>query len=188
PDVTSQTSFSSVAQTDWNHRRPPVRDALHYLAFVAVYVVAAKIGFRAAFVAEQVSPVWPPTGLALWAVLHFGIWVTPAVWLGAFIANTTTHVPIAAASGIALGNALEALAGAWLLRRLAGVDRSLERLRHAVGLIGAAAVLSTMISATIGVAMLCVSGLQPWTRFAALWATWWLGDATGDLLVGSVLL
>ena len=96
-------------QTEWRHHRPAFRDALQYLAFVAVYILAEKMGFRAAFVAEQVSPVWPPAGLALWAVLHFGIWAAPAVWLGSFIANATTHVPIAGAFGIALGVAATAL-------------------------------------------------------------------------------
>ena len=181
-------SFSFVSDTGWTARRPDAGDVVRYLAFAAVYVLAAKIGFRAAFVAEQVSPVWPPAGLALWAVLHFGVWAAPAVWLGAFIANVTTHVPIVAAGGIAIGNMLEALAGAWLLRRLAGVDRSLEWLRHAVTLIGAAALLSTIVSATFGVTMLCAWGLQPWARFGELWWTWWLGDATGDLLVAPLLL
>src|SRR5437867_4737699 len=181
-------SFSFVSDTGWTDRRPDAGDVVRYLVFAAVYVLAAKIGFRAAFVAEQVSPVWPPAGLALWAVLHFGVWAAPAVWLGAFIANVTTHVPIVAAGGIAIGNMLEALAGAWLLRRLAGVDRSLEWLRHAVTLIGAAALLSTIVSATFGVTMLCAWGLQPWARFGELWWTWWLGDATGDLLVAPLLL
>jgi PAS domain S-box-containing protein len=186
--VTTNVSFSYVPAPGWALRAPDRGDAARYLIFVVVYVAAAKLGLRAAFVAEQVSPVWPPTGLALWAVLRFGVSVAPAIWIGAFIANLTTHVPLLAAAGIAVGNTLEALAGAWLLRRFADVDRSLERLRQMVMLVGAAAMLSTMVSATIGVLMLCASGLQPWARFGPLWWTWWLGDATGDLLVAPVLL
>jgi PAS domain S-box-containing protein len=186
--VTPNASFSYVTAPRWTLRAPGRRDAARYLVFVVVYVAAAKLGFRAAFVAEQVSPVWPPTGLALWAVLRFGVSVTPAIWVGAFIANVTTHAPVLAASGIAIGNTLEALTGAWLLRRFADVDHSLERLRQMVMLVGAAAMLSTMVSATIGVLVLCASGLQPWAGFGPLWWTWWLGDATGDLLVAPALL
>jgi signal transduction histidine kinase/integral membrane sensor domain MASE1 len=161
---------------------------IQLLAFGVAYIVAAKIGFRAAFTAEQVSPVWPPTGLALWAILYFGRRSWPAIWIGAFIANVTTHVPWLAASGIATGNTLEALLAAWLLRRFFDVDRTLDSLRHVTGFVIAAAVVSTIVSATIGVTTLCVAGLQPWARFGLLWSIWWLGDATGALLVAPVLL
>jgi signal transduction histidine kinase/integral membrane sensor domain MASE1 len=166
-------------------RRVPL---IPLLAFGAAYVVAAKIGFRAAFTAEQVSPVWPPTGLALWAILYFGWRSWPAIWIGAFIANITTHVPWLAASGIATGNTLEALLAAWLLRRFFDVDRTLDSLRQVTGFVAAAAVGSTVVSATVGVTTLCAAGLQPWARFGLLWSIWWLGDATGALLVAPVLL
>jgi PAS domain S-box-containing protein len=179
---------SLVRVAGWTRGAPWLLDATRFLALVAVYIVAAKVGFRAAFAAEQVSAVWPPTGLALWAVLHFGTSAARAVWLGAFITNATTNVPLLPAAFIAFGNTFEALAGAWLLRRLGGIDNSLERLRHVVLFIGVAASLSTVVSATIGVTTLCVSGLQPWSRFEVLWWTWWLGDATGNLLVAGLLL
>jgi PAS domain S-box-containing protein len=186
--VTPTVSFSYGPAPGWSFRVPGLRDAATYIAIAAVYVVVAKIGFRAAFVAEQVSPVWPPSGLALWAILRFGVPVTPAIWAAALLANATTHVPILAAAGIAFGNTFEAVAGAWLLRRLADVDQSLDRLHQAVTLVAAAALLSTMVGATVGVATLCAAGLQPWPQFAQLWWIWWLGDATGDLLVAPLLL
>lgn len=169
-------------------RWPRRAELIHWTAFAILYVVAAKIGFQAAFVAEQVSPVWPPTGLALWAMLYLGIRAWPAVWIGALVANATTHVPLVAACAIATGNTLEAILAVWLLRRFTDIDHLLERLRHLVGLILAAAVVSTIVSATIGVTTLCVAGLQPWSQFGLLWWIWWLGDATGDLLVAPVLL
>src|SRR5437667_3408322 len=159
-----------------------------WVAFAVAYVIAAKIGFRAAFVAEQVSPVWPPAGLALWAMVRFGAAGWPAVWAGAFAANMLTHASLLPAGAIATGNTLEALIGAELLRRVGGVDRSLIGLRQVVTLILGAAALSTAASATIGVSSLSIAGLQPWTRFGSLWWTWWLGDATGDLLIGAFLL
>lgn len=164
------------------------RELLTYLALTVAYVAAAKIGFLAALVAEQVSPAWPPSGLALWALTAFGFRAWPAIWIGALIANATTHVPFVAACGIATGNTLEAVAAVWLLRRFADVDRSLDRLRQVTALIMAAAIASTTIGATIGVTTLCVAGLQNWSQFAVLWRMWWLGDAMGDLLIAPLLL
>src|SRR5262245_5336570 len=83
--------------------------------FAAVYFGAAKVGLTMAFVAEQVTAVWPPTGIALVALLVFGYRAWPGIALGAFLANATTNAPLPTAAGIALGNTLEALAGAWLL-------------------------------------------------------------------------
>src|SRR5437899_806119 len=111
------------------------------LAIAAVYFGAAKLGLSVAFAAEQVTLVWPPTGIALTAVLLFGYRVWPGIALGAFLANITApHETIATASGIALGNTLEALVGAWFLHRLAGFHHSLERLKDILALMGAAAI------------------------------------------------
>jgi len=103
----------------------------------------------------------------------------------------TPDVRIALLDGgarIAVGNALEAIAGGWLLREFADVDRSLDRLRQVTALIILGAMASTTISASIGVLSLCAGGLQSWDSFAMLWRTWWLGDAMGDVLLAPLLL
>src|SRR5262245_2594759 len=154
----------------------------------AVYFGAAKLGLTMAFVAEQVTAVWPPTGIALAALLFFGYRVWPAITLGAFLANATANTPPATAAGIALGNTLEALAGAWMLRRLVRFDPALGRVKDVLGLVVLAAVLSTTVSATIGVASLCSGGVKPWAAYPEMWSVWWLGDALGDLVVAPLLL
>ena len=154
----------------------------------AAYFGAAKLGLTMAFVAEQVTAVWPPTGIALAALLLFGYRLWPGIALGAFLANVTANAPLGTAAGIALGNTLEALAGAWLLRRLVGFDNALERVKDVLGLVLLAAGLSTMVSATIGATSLCLGGVKPWTAYAALWSVWWLGDAMGNLVVAPLLL
>src|SRR5262245_32671435 len=118
---------------------------LHVAILATVYFGAAKLGLTMAFVAEQVSAVWPPTGIALAAVLFFGYRVWPGITLGAFLANATANEPLATAAGIALGNTLEALAGAWMLRRLVKFDPALERVKDVLGLVVLAAALSTMV-------------------------------------------
>jgi signal transduction histidine kinase len=155
-------------------------------AIAAIYFAAAKLGLTMAFVAEQVTSVWPPTGIALAAVLLFGPGIWPGIALGAFITNLTSHAPAAVAAGIALGNTLEALIGARLLHRL-GFDPALARLRDVLALILTAGV-STTLSATIGVTSLCLGGVQPCTALPALWWLWWIGDAMGDLVMASLIL
>jgi PAS domain S-box-containing protein len=158
------------------------------LALATVYFAAAKLGLSLAFVAEQVSAVWPPTGIALAAVLLLGYRVWPGIALGAFLANATANESVATALGIATGNTLEALTGAWLLQNAIAFSTRLERVKDALGFILLAVGLSTTVSATIGVTSLCLGGVQPWHAFASVWWIWWLGDAMGGLVVAPVLL
>jgi PAS domain S-box-containing protein len=181
------------ALPDCSHEEPV---ELHGRAFyplqvallAAVYFGAAKLGLTMAFVADQVTAVWPPTGIALAALFFFGYRVWPAITLGAFLANTAANAPLGTAAGIALGNTLEALLGAWMLRRLIQFDPALGRVKDVLGLVLLAAALSTMVSATIGVASLCLGGVKPWPAYAEMWSIWWLGDALAVLVVAPLLL
>ena len=161
-------------------------DVLRTLLTAATYFAAAKLGLSVASIAEQVTLVWPPTGLALAAVLLLGYRAWPGIALGAFLANVTAHETVLAAAGISAGNTLEAVAGAWFLRRVE-LRLTLDRLRDVLALF-ACAVGSTAVSATIGVASLCIGGVHPWSRFEGLWSAWWVGDAMADLLVAPLLL
>jgi signal transduction histidine kinase/integral membrane sensor domain MASE1/CheY-like chemotaxis protein len=167
---------------------PLRRDLLLLPAIAAAYVVSAKLGLSLAVVAEQVTVVWPPSGIALAAVLLLGRRVWPGIWVGAFLANVTSHEPVLAAVAIATGNTLEALAGAWLLEHVGKIDLRLERLRDVFSLAFLAATVSTVVSASIGSVSLCATGLQEWSAFPGLFRTWWLGDAMGDLVVAPFVL
>jgi signal transduction histidine kinase len=152
-----------------------------------VYFAAAKAGLLLATVGAQVTLVWPPTGLALAALLLGGSRLWPGVALGATLANASTGVSLATACGIGTGNTLEALIGAGLLRHL-GVQPSLERLRDVFALVALAAGLSTIASATIGTTSLILGGVIPRTAAVPAWGTWWLGDALGDVVVAPAVL
>jgi signal transduction histidine kinase len=132
--------------------------------------------------------VWPPSGLALAALLILGPRLWPGVFLGAFVANLLTGAPVPVAIGIGVGNTLEAVLAVYALRRIPGFDVSLERLFDVIGLIVIAAGLSTMVSATIGVTSLYFGGIAPSGHLAETWRAWWLGDLIADLLVAPVLL
>ena len=157
------------------------------VTLAAAYVTAARLGFSVAFVAEQVTTVWAPTGIAQAALLLWGVRLWPAVWAGAFVVNALTDAPIWTAAAIATGNTLEAVCLVWLLGR-ASFDPAFSRLSDAARFIVFGALVVTTISATIGVVSLCAAGVQPWERFASLWAFWWLGDALGALVVAPLIL
>src|SRR5262249_33976067 len=141
-----------------------------------------------AFVAPQVTVVWPPTGIALTAILLLGTRVSAGIWLGAFLANAMAAEPVLTAIGIATGNTLQAVAGPWPLRQ-AAVLPSLGPRRDVLALMGFGVLAATTISATVGTASLCIGGVQPCGAPAArIWFVWWLGDAMGALVVAPLLL
>jgi diguanylate cyclase (GGDEF)-like protein len=154
----------------------------------AAYFAAAKAGLAFAFSNQSVTSIWPATGIALAAVLLWGYRVWPAVAVGAFLANLTTAGPVASDLAIAAGNTLEAVFGAFLLSRVAGFRPSLERVRDVVSLVVFAGLLSTAISATIGVTSLWTAGLVPDGQILPTWRVWWFGDLGGDLVVAPALL
>jgi integral membrane sensor domain MASE1 len=169
--------------------RTPVARFLSFgVAIALAYVASAYVGFRLAVVAEQITTVWAPTGIALAAVLLGGVRVWPAIWLGAFAANASTTAPLWTALVIATGNTLEAAVAAWALARIPGFDAAFRRVADVLAFVVIAALACTTISATVGVATLCVAGVQSWTRFGDLWFDWWLGDALGAIIIAPAIL
>lgn len=153
-----------------------------------VYFVAGTLGLKLALVHPSASAIWPPTGIALAALLVFGTRVWPAIALGAFLVNVTTAGSVATSAGIAAGNTLEAVLGAYLINRFAGGRNVFHRAPDILRFVAYAGMLSTMVSATIGVTSLALGGFAPWAAYRGIWWTWWLGDMSGDLVVAPALL
>jgi signal transduction histidine kinase len=158
------------------------------LGLAAVYFVAARLGLMMDAVAGFATLVWPPTGIALAALLIFGYRVWPGVFIGACLVNALTGAPLLVALGIGVGNTLEAIVGAYALRRVPGFRPSLDRVRDVVALIVLAAGLSTMVSATIGVSSLYSGGIVTVRGAETAWRAWWLGDLIADLVVAPLIL
>src|SRR2546421_11538790 len=174
------------------HRRGTALPALRWvargLALAAAYFVVAKIGLRYATIGPSTSPVWPPTGLAVGALVLLGPGYWPAILLGAFLANATTSIPVLAAAGIACGNAAEATVAAYLLRRRAGQHLALDDLRAVRTLVCVAAPVGALTSATIGVTTLWLAHVIPGAGVWSALILWWAGDYLGALVVAPVLL
>jgi class 3 adenylate cyclase/integral membrane sensor domain MASE1 len=165
----------------------PLSTVAAILALAAVYFGAGKFGLSLAFVNASASAVWPPSGLAFAALLLWGGRLWPGVFLGAFLVNITTQGSLATTLGIAMGNTLEALVGAWLVRRYASGSEVFARSADIFRFVPLAA-LSTALSATLGVAGLCLGGIADWSQYEAIWLTWWLGDLVSDLTIAPLVI
>ena len=167
--------------------------AAKIIALTAVYFAAGKFGLKLAFLHRSASAIWPPTGIALAVLLLFGYRLWPGVWLGAFLVNVTTSGVTTPGSiwtsiGIAGGNTLEAVLGAWLVSRFAGGRQAFDRTAGVLRYVLVGPALSTTISATVGVTVLALGGLASWSQYGPIWRTWWLGDAVSALIVAPLLL
>src|SRR5881275_1434718 len=152
-----------------------------------IYFVVGYFSLKLAFVNPSASPVWPPAGIALAALLVFGYRLWPAIFVGAFLVNVTHAGNVFTSLVIASGNSLEALCGAWLVNRFAGGTTVFDR-PQGVFKFALAAVVSTIISPAFGVTSLALAGFADWTSYGAIWLTWWLGDTTGDLLIAPLII
>jgi len=157
------------------------------VAIVAgLYYLTARLGLSLAFANKNVSTIWPPTGVAVSALLLRGYRVWPGIAIGAVTANLANAAPIGVALGISVGNTLAPLAAAYLLRRCSFHPR-LDRIIDVIALagIGAACML---ISSTLGTTILALTGRLGSNTYLSIWSTWWVGDALGVVLFAPVLL
>ena len=156
-------------------------------AVAAIYFLAGKLGLHLAFVHANASPVWPATGFALASLLVLGYRVWPGIFIGAFLVNYTTAGNIYTSLGIAAGNTLEGICGAWLISRYAGGTAAFDRYQS-VFRFACAILFCTMVSPLIGVTSLALAGFATWDNYPAIWLTWWLGDLSGAVIFTPVLM
>jgi diguanylate cyclase (GGDEF)-like protein len=157
-------------------------------ALTGTYFVAGKLGLKLASVHASATAVWPCTGIALAAFLIFGYRVWPAILAGAFLVNATTAGSVATSIGIAAGNTLEAVVGCYLVSRFAAGQHAFQRAQDIFNFTFFAGMVSTTVSATIGVTSLALGGFANWAMYRSIWCTWWLGDAVGAVVVTPVVL
>jgi signal transduction histidine kinase len=183
----SPVAAAAPANAATKPRSPTPRYLLTLLAVAVVYVIAAKIGLSLAFATKQVTAFWPPTGIAVAALLLFGYRQWPALLVGAFVANATTDEPLLTAAGIAVGNTLGPLLAVFLLREFAGFDVRFGRARDALALCVCGA-LGMTITASNGVANLALAGIREWSDYWSVWWVWWVGDTMGVMVVAPLII
>ena len=166
------------------------------LGVALAYFATARLGLELAMPGGHVTPVWPPSGIALAVVLLCGRRVWPGIWLGSFAANLwdfygsrgSLATEIVASLAIACGAAVTATLGGRVVRHFADDRHSLERVGDVFALLALGGAASCVISATLGLATLAAGGFTQAADFAAVWQTWWLGDTAGVFVVTPLLL
>ena len=160
---------------------------LKIILLASVYFATAKWGLSLSPVSGFATFVWPPTGIALATLIIFGRKYWPGIFLGAFLVNTTAGAAPLVALGMAIGNTLEAVSAAYVLN-LFGFRKDLDRIRDFTLLIGFAALVSTLIGATIGSTSLLFGGKVTSSTYGSTWMAWWVGDMLGDIVIAPFLL
>lgn len=168
--------------------RTASRYTVELLGIGLAYFVFAKLGLTLASINPSATPIWPPTGLALAAVLLWGYRICPAIFLAALLANATTAGSIYTSSAIALGNTLECVVGGYLINRWSDSVGTFDTPAGVARFALISFVAATPISATVGVGSLSLAGYAEGTQFASIWITWWLGDLAGALVITPVVV
>jgi signal transduction histidine kinase len=158
------------------------------VAIGVIYFAMAKGGLALASIHPSATPIWPPTGIALAAVLLWGYRTWPAIFTAAVIANATTAGSVATTIAIATGNSLEAVVGAYLINRWSNGCNTFSTPNSVAKFALICFVIATPISASIGLTSLATAGYIERTNFANAWVTWWLGDVTCALVIAPVIV
>src|SRR3954447_602944 len=181
---------------------PAGRRWLHAGAVVllaVLYWAAAKIGLRLAYLDGAVTAMWPPVGLGIAALVLYGPWLWPGIVIGDLLVGDYS-TPLGTVVGQTVGNTLEVLVAALLLRRLMAGRPAMDRggagfalaaaggPRGAARALVAAGAVGTAISASFGTASLRLGDVIPGGEFGKVWRTWWLSDFCGALVVAPLLL
>ncbi len=158
------------------------------LALATAYFIGARLGLQLAFENRNVTAVWPPTGIAVAALLLWGIRVWPGIAIGAFVANLTNHAGLGTSAAIVVGNTLAPVVGVYALRQTRWFDDSLRRIRDVLALFAIGGFGAMLISATLGATALYATGAAPLRSLGSVWLLWWVGDAIGVMLFAPFFL
>ena len=157
-------------------------------ALALTYYWASQFAISTLTLSSEIYPMWPAAGIAQAALLVFGRQLWPGIAIGGFLFSMSVpSANIATALISAAARTLQAWTGTYLLQRI-NFSATFDRLKDVLGIVGLAALGSTLINSTIGSIVVCLSGLSSWSNFRTIWGTWWVGDAMGILLVAPLLL
>jgi serine phosphatase RsbU (regulator of sigma subunit)/integral membrane sensor domain MASE1 len=163
------------------------RLALWTVILSAGYIFGSKIGFQLAFLNSQVSPVWPPEGMALTALLLLGPISLPGIFIGAFLANFLNNPHLPTAILIAIGNTLSSTLNYYLLIRITGHKDPLYSVRSLIFFFTICSISGSALSAFTGVTSLLVWNFLPAEAYWNVFFTWFSGEMQGFLIVAPLL-
>ena len=156
-------------------------------AVAGLYFAVGKASLSLAIPPGYATAVWPPSGIALAALLLYGARAWPAVWIGAALVNIGVDSSPFAALAIATGNTIEALAGAAMVRQHVGEVARFQRGEDVFKFIALCALAST-IAPTFALLPLAGGDSLPLHEGLRNWWTWWQGDLSGMIIVAPLLV
>jgi integral membrane sensor domain MASE1 len=165
----------------------PGNISLFFIVALA-YFLSGRFGQQLAIPNPTATAFWPPAGIALAAIFLKGNKALPAIFVGALLVNLITTGSIPIASGIALGNTLQAMAGVFLVNKFANGISAFFSPRDVLRFMALAGVVPATLSATSGVSLLCLGGVVKWAQFQEVWAVWWTGDLLGAIILAPFLI
>jgi two-component system, NtrC family, sensor kinase len=163
-----------------------------------VYYSTAELGRFLASTPDNVTPVWPPDGFALAAILLLGYRVWPGIAIGSFFANiwafldktnvTTVTISVAIATSIAVGTSLSAILSSFLLHKFVGRHHLFDRPQNVFRFVVMGGMCGPIVSATVGITTLCLRGIVPWADWGTNWLIWWMSNVGGILIFTPLIL
>ena len=157
------------------------------IGLAAIYVVSAKLSLALAIPPGYATPIWPPAGIALAALLFFGRRAWPGIWLGAAAVNYAVESSLVSAFTIGVGNSLEGVVAALLVERRQSDPRDFRRAEDVVSFI-VICVIAASVAASVASVALALNNSLPWALAFRNWWTWWQGDLAGMIIVAPLLL
>ena len=172
---------------DVSIRSAPGRYTAALAAVALIYFGTAELSLVAT-ARPSPTPIWPPSGLALAALLLGGLRVWPAIYVGAFLAYAINAAGAATAAAIALGTTLEGLIGAALIGYWSSGPHTFASPAGVTKFALVGLGVASVVGATVGVTALCIAGFVAAEGYVPVWVNWWLGDAAGIVVVAPVIV
>src|SRR6516164_7857502 len=172
------------------------RFLLTHLSLTVAYVASGKLALLLAVPPGYASLIFPPAGISVAGMLIGGQATLPWTFLGSFLLNlwidlSAGHEPVAtgfvAAVVIAAASMLQAAIGGTVLRRAIGYPAPLDNGRDLSRFLFVSPVFC-LTSATLSLGGLSILGVVQPADLAPSWASWWIGDTLGVLVVSPLML
>ena len=164
------------------------KDLAQSLLVVAALFLAGQLGLRITDLHPPVSPVWPPAGVAIAALILLGYRIWPTLLIAAFLICESASTPLKASIAISIGETISVLAGAYLVNKFAHGVKAFETAQGVFKFVFFACVVSPIIAASICIGYLYAAGFSQGPEKAIMWLTWGVGDAIGALLFAPFLI
>ncbi|MCW7495158.1 serine/threonine protein phosphatase [Leptospira levettii] len=151
------------------------------------YFISAQIGFNIAFLNSQVSPVWPPEGVALSSLLLLGPAALPGIYLGATLANFYNNPHFQTAFIIGIGNTLSSYVNYRIIKRVTEKTDPLYSTKDLIYFLSIGTFPGSFLSAVMGVTSLWYWDFLSSELYFNVFFTWFSGEMLGFLIVAPLL-